>query len=501
MDLFISVVTLPYVIFKINTIIKVSHRWKSRQQHNIEIARIATVLRHAVQQNPQVQIALSRKLGDGHSMRSPAYKNGKYQIDLSALTSILEINEKNKYADVEALVTFQELCKATLKHGLLPLVVPGLKLITIGGAIQGLGADSTSWMYGTFDKTVIDATLITGDGKIISSSEAPDLWKALPGSNGTLALVVAARIQLIEATEWIRLRYVYYPDSSLFVKAVQERTATKTNLGWIGGNQIMNALQFCEGDGCLSETVGMYGGCIVKPESDIPVHKETPFSPFFYQHVKTILTEKKIHDCHDVHTLHEEYMPTLDYLFRHDKGAYWAIEMMRFLLPPAQFIIQMPVCRGLLHHFLSACTLKKLVTFISTEDMCKLSMIQDVVVPLERAQELMHWTAEKELQRLWLCPMLCGNDDGLFSIIQSKSGMAIDVGICEVAKNLPESNLDLQRFTAKLNGKTALYSYIYANREEFWTWYNHEEYIQLRKKWSGNVFMDLWDKVACQTFS
>jgi delta24-sterol reductase len=134
------------------------------------------------------------------------YKKGKYQIDISTLTSILEINQRERYAEVEALVTFEELCKTTLKHGLLPTVVPEFKSITIGGAIQSIGIESTSWIYGTFDKTVIDVTLITGCGTILSSSEAPDLWKAVPGSNGTLALIVAARVRFVAASEWIRWR-------------------------------------------------------------------------------------------------------------------------------------------------------------------------------------------------------------------------------------------------------------------------------------------------------
>jgi delta24-sterol reductase len=77
----------------------------------------------------------------------------------------------------------------------------------------------------------------------------------------------------------------------------------------------------------------------------------------------------------------------------------------------------------------------------------------------------------------------------------------MNIGLYGVAKDLPESNLDLQRLVAKLGGKAGLYAHTYANRDEFWTWYDHEEYTRLRKIWDGNVFMDLWDKVAGGVFS
>jgi FAD/FMN-containing dehydrogenase len=125
-------------------------------------------------QKPLAQVAIGLKLGEAHSSRCSAYKKEKYQIDISLLTSILEVNQSEEYAAVEALVTFEKLSKATLQYGLLPAVIPEFKTITI---------ESTSWNF------------------ILSSSEAPELWKAVSGSNGTLTLVIAARIRLVKATK------------------------------------------------------------------------------------------------------------------------------------------------------------------------------------------------------------------------------------------------------------------------------------------------------------
>jgi hypothetical protein len=445
-----------------------------------------------------VQVAIFRKPGEAHSTRSSAYKKGKYQIDISALTSILEINQREKYAEVEALVTFEELCKVTMKHGLLPAVVPELKSITIGGAIQGLGIESTSWMYGTFDKTVIEATLVTGHGTVLSSSEAPELWKAVPGSNGTLALIVAARVRLVEASKWIRLRYVYYADSSQFLHAVEEKLAKKVNAGWFGDDQVIDAIKFCGGDEGITGIVAMYGGCVPRLESDVLVYKETFFSPFFYQHVKTILAGKKMTDDTNTLVLHEEYISTFEYLFRHDRGSFWGIEAGCAMVPSLQFVLNTPILLGLLSRFLKTSTLLKICMLISDQRRESVAMFQDVDVQFDDAQEIINWAMRKGFNMLWLCPVLSyGSDEGLFNVpAYSKTRTVMNIGLYGVAKGLPQSNLDLQRLVAKLGGKTALYAHIYASREEFWTWYDHEEYIRLRTTWDGNVFMDLWDKVA-----
>ncbi|CAF1370540.1 unnamed protein product [Adineta steineri] len=103
---------------------------------------------------------------------------------------------------------------------------------------------------------------------------------------------------------------------------------------------------------------------------------------------------------------------------------------------------------------------------------------------------------------LWLCPVLSlGIDESLFSVVQSNTRFVMNIGLYGIAKDLPQSNLDLQRLVTKVGGKCGLYSHIYLDREEFWSCYNYNEYIRLREISGGYVFMDLWDKVAGIVFS
>ncbi|HEY4220998.1 MAG TPA: FAD-binding protein, partial [Myxococcota bacterium] len=57
------------------------------------------------------------------------------KLDISELDRILHIDPVRKLCIAEPGVSFVDLVAATLKHGLVPVVVPELKTITIGGAV------------------------------------------------------------------------------------------------------------------------------------------------------------------------------------------------------------------------------------------------------------------------------------------------------------------------------------------------------------------------------
>ena len=52
-------------------------------------------------------------------------------------------------------------------HGLMPLVVPQLKTITLGGAVTGLGIESTSLRNGLPHESVTEMEILTGDGRVV----------------------------------------------------------------------------------------------------------------------------------------------------------------------------------------------------------------------------------------------------------------------------------------------------------------------------------------------
>jgi FAD/FMN-containing dehydrogenase len=91
-------------------------------------------------------------------------------IDTSTLTEVLSVDTVRQVAVVEPNVPMDKLVHATLRDGLMPLVVPEFPGITVGGAIQGGAGESSSFKYGFFSQTVNWVEYIVGDGTIITAS-------------------------------------------------------------------------------------------------------------------------------------------------------------------------------------------------------------------------------------------------------------------------------------------------------------------------------------------
>src|SRR3954466_16083983 len=60
-------------------------------------------------------------------------------LDVSGLGGVLHAAPVGPTADVQGMCTYERLVDATLPHGLMPLVVPQLRTITLGGAVTGPG--------------------------------------------------------------------------------------------------------------------------------------------------------------------------------------------------------------------------------------------------------------------------------------------------------------------------------------------------------------------------
>ena len=109
------------------------------------------------------------------------------------------------------MTTYEDLVAATLPHGLMPLVVPQLKTITLGGAVTGLGIESSSFRNGTPHESVLDMDVLTGAGEVLRvtpDGEHAELFAAFPNSYGTLGYALRLRIELEPVHPFVHLRHV-----------------------------------------------------------------------------------------------------------------------------------------------------------------------------------------------------------------------------------------------------------------------------------------------------
>ena len=106
--------------------------------------------------------------------RARAKSNAK-GLDTSGLTGVIAVDPDARTADVAGMCTYEDLVAATLPYGLSPLVVPQLKTITLGGAVTGLGIESTSFRNGLPHESVLEMDILTGTGEVLTAITRPAL--------------------------------------------------------------------------------------------------------------------------------------------------------------------------------------------------------------------------------------------------------------------------------------------------------------------------------------
>src|ERR1700712_4282184 len=143
-------------------------------------------------------------------------------LDVSGLAGVISIDAVARTADVQGMCTYETLVAATLRHGLMPMVVPQLKTITLGGAVTGLGIESSSFRNGLPHESVLELDILTGDGRLLTASPTkhPDLFAGFPNSYGSLGYAVRLRIQLEQVRPFVGLRHVRFADLDELAAAI-----------------------------------------------------------------------------------------------------------------------------------------------------------------------------------------------------------------------------------------------------------------------------------------
>ena len=233
------------------------------------------------------------------------------EVDLSRFNNPLHIDVDNKTLDVQGLTTNETIADYTLKYNLLPLVIPGLKHITIGGAIVGIGFESTSFKYGFVHDCLIEAEVLLPGGKVVicSATENEDLFFGLPNSFGTLGYILRAKIKLREVSTYVTMNTSSFSSIDEYLFGV--KTATKDE-----SVDYIESLVYSEKELYLTTGVNTDN-----PTNLISIYGST----IFYKEISkrgTISLNAK------------------DYLFRFDPEWFWGLpekpiyELFRLIAPP-----------------------------------------------------------------------------------------------------------------------------------------------------------------------
>mgnify|MGYP001004309925 FL=1 len=136
-------------------------------------------------------------------------------LDVAAFDGVLDVDPVTRTAEVLGMTTYEHLVAATLPFGLMPMCVPQLRTITLGGAVTGLGIESASFRNGTPHESVLEMDILTGAGEILTVSGRPDdphrdLFFGFPNSYGSLGYALRLKIELEPTRPYVLLRHVRY---------------------------------------------------------------------------------------------------------------------------------------------------------------------------------------------------------------------------------------------------------------------------------------------------
>jgi FAD/FMN-containing dehydrogenase len=412
---------------------------------------------------PNAPVRLAKSTSNLFRFRDPA----THTLDVSEFAGVLSVDAEARTADVGGMTTYEDLVDATLPYGLMPLVVPQLKTITLGGAVAGLGIESTSFRNGLPHESVLEMEILTGDGRIAHVKRGDELFRGFPNSYGTLGYALRLKIELAPVLPYVELRHVRFDDPAVI--------ASHTDVDFLDGTVFGPDEQYL--------TLGRFADDAAYRPSDYKGNG------IFYQSIRERET--------DILTIR-------DYLWRWDTDWFWCSRA---------FGAQNPVVRRLWpKRYLRSDVYRKLVAldrrYRASARVGRLlgaaerePVIQDVEIPLARLAEFLEFFhRDIGISPVWLCPIKLRDTQTWPLYPMDPDTLYVNVGFWATVPLKPGDapgthNRLIEKVVTDLGGHKSLYSESFYAREDFWRLYNGERYRALKREFDPDGRLpDLYDK-------
>ncbi len=136
--------------------------------------------------------------GKGRSYADQATNSGHTVLKMERFGQFLHFDEANGVLTCEAGATLADVIQHYAPRGWFPLICPGTKYITLGGAIANDIHGKAHHIDGSFINSVLSFTIMLADGQILTASreENVDLFEANFGGLGLLGIILTVTIKL-----------------------------------------------------------------------------------------------------------------------------------------------------------------------------------------------------------------------------------------------------------------------------------------------------------------
>ncbi|HEU4514468.1 MAG TPA: FAD-binding oxidoreductase [Nocardioidaceae bacterium] len=412
-------------------------------------------------------------------------------LDVSGLDGVVAVDAAARTADVQGMCTYEDLVDVTLAHGLIPLVVPQLRTITLGGAVSGLGIEATSFRNGLPHESVLEMDVLTGDGEIVTATpDGPhaDLFATFPNSYGSLGYATRIRIELEPVPGYVDLRHVRFGDldelAGTVEGIVEDRAWQGTRVDGLDG------VVFEPGEAYLT---------LATWREDAPAGGMSDYTgqEVYYRSIR-----RRERDA----------LTMYDYLWRWDADWFWCSRAFGAQHPLVRRVWPRRWRRSDVYHRLVG--LENRYGVAARVDArrgrpARERVIQDVEIPVARTAEFLGWfEGNVGMRPVWLCPLRLREPSGPGSARRWPSyplhpgTTYVNVGFWGTVPIAPgaadgDLNRAIEQRVTELGGHKSLYSDAYYDRATFDRLYDGDNIASVKQHYDReNRLTGLYEKAV-----
>jgi len=440
------------------------------------VAAVEELVRQYRALGPDTRVRLGKKtsnlfrFGDRDAQR----------LDTSALTGVIDVDLAAGTAQVQGMTTYETLAAATLARGVMPLVVPQLKTITLGGAVTGLGIESTSFRHGLPHESVRAMDVLLAGGDVVTATpdgEHADLFAAFPNSYGTLGYALRLEIEVQPVARYVRLEHVRVDTADLAKVITDVCDLDRDPPDFVDGTVFARDHQYL--------TLGRF--------TDDPGRAGA--SDYTGQQVFYRSIDERAEDVLSVE----------DYVWRWDTDWFWCSRALGVQHPAVRRLWPRRWRRSDVYRRIVALDRRTGLSSRALRIAGKPQeepVIQDVEIPVERLAEFLDvFHREVGITPVWLCPIRLRGERTWPLYPMAAGELYVNVGFWSAVPERPGDpqahNRLVERLVADLGGHKSLYSTVHYDEAEFWQRYNGSAYRAVKDRYDpGGRLPDLYAKVT-----